>query len=223
MRIVNGSAVLSDERFLSAASILMDSHYNAYMGVTPAPENENPPAVPDVEPDHSDTDVLLSFCGMPSADLLDLLDRYDARACFFLTADEILASPDLTRRIAGSGCRIGVRCTAEPAAEYAEAAAYLFDAARAVPYMIAADTPELEDACRALAAQQALALLSADIDATGGVSSPAVITSQIEFSEGQISVRMRCGAETETVMRDVLLYLKQNQFGIRAPRETDAG
>lgn len=222
VRIVNGSAVLSDERFIYAASVLMDNNYNAYMGVTPAPEDgKQQPAAPEIEPDRSDTDVLLSFSGMPSGEFLDLLKRHSAQACFFLTADEILASPDLTRRIAGSGCRIGVLCTADPAAEYAEAAEYLFDAAREIPYMIAADTPELEESCRAFAAQQALAFLSADIDAADGVSSPAVITSQIEFSIDRVSVRMRCGAETETVMRDVLLYLKQNQFGIRALCETD--
>ena len=49
-----------------------------------------------------------------------------------------------------------------------------------------------------------------------------IVTSQIEFSIDRVSVRFSGGGSTEDILPDVLNYLRDNQFSVRAPRETDA-
>lgn len=228
LRITNGSAILSDSRFLSAASILMDSYYSAYMGSI-APEEkptvpDNPPSrPPDNEPDRHDTEVLLHFTGLPSNKLLDTLDSYKTPACFFLSAEDVRAAPDTVRRLAASGHSLGILCGAEPETDYAAAAALVFDAARFLPFLVAAADAGA-DACREMAAQNGLAFLDYDIDATqdSGVVGLAIVTSQLKFSKEQASIRFHCDENAEEMLPNVLYYLMRNHFSVRAARETDA-
>ena len=224
LRITNGSAILSDDRFLSAASILMDSYYNTYMGnISPSDKPPVPDNQPEEEPDRHDTEVLLSFTGLPSDKLLDTLDSHKTPACFFLSAEDVRSSPDTVRRLAASGHSVGVLCGDEPAADYAEASALMFDAARFLPFLVAAADAEA-DACREMAAQNGLAFLDYDIDAAqeSGSVGLALVTSQIEFSTELASVRFRCDENTEEMLPNVLRYLMLNHFSVRAARETDA-
>lgn len=229
VRITDGSAVIPDDRFASAASILMDIYYNTYMGVAPSPPPGQRPSVPDVtpddEPDRRDTEILLSFIGLPSDKLLNTLDAYSAPACFFLTADEIRSAPDTVRRIVGGAYGVGVLCGEQADAEYTAAAELLFDAARIHPLLIAAAPEADAELCRTTAADRGLFFLDYDIDAIqdgSGASSAAAVTSLIEFTTDHASVRFTSGGTTEHILSDVLRYLTQNHFSIRVPRETDA-
>ena len=226
VRIVDGSAVLSDEKFLSAASLLMESYYNAYMGLiaSPAPSPGPTPVRPDDEPNRRDTEVLLSFTSLPSKAILDTLEQYGTKACFLLSPEDIPLSPDTVRRIVASGHSLGILCGDDPSADYEAAASLLFDAARVTPLLVAS-VQEDDLTCREMAAQHALAFLDYDVDAVQngeGARSAAVVTSQIEFSQGLVSVRLTSGGTTEQILADILSYLNQNHFSIRAPRETDA-
>ncbi len=114
LRIRDGNAVLSDAEFLSAASSVMQSRYNAYMGI-------NPKLVPGRNADSpralvgqrgtggrpDDTSVYLSFQGLPTDGMLDELDRYGTKTCFFLSAQEIRESPDLVRKLIGHRAQYG--------------------------------------------------------------------------------------------------------------------
>ena len=219
-RITDGSAVLTDSLFLSAASILMEKHYNAYMGLPPVhepgtePENE--------ETDRHETDVMLSFVGLPSETLLASLGTNSAKVGFFLTPDEISSAPDTVRCLVAEGHTVGVCCGEVPADDYAAASELLFDAAHITPLMIAAADADLVPDCEAFAASAGLALLRADVDVAGGTVSALGITTHIEFSEKQSSVLFRNQETAEKLLPTVLQYLRQNQFNIRAPRETDA-
>ncbi len=225
LRLTNGSQYLTDDKFQSAASILMDSYYNAWFGQTastptpsPSPEpTETPP------PDRTDTEVLISFSGLPSHRILDTLKTRGVQACFLLTAEEVAAMPDMVRRIAAEGHVLGVLCGADARADYERTAALLFDAARILPLLVGSD--EAPEACREMAAQVGLAYLTCDIDAVQGgegAASYPIVTSQIEFSIDRVSVRFSGGGTTEDILPDVLFYLRENQFSVRAPRETDA-
>lgn len=228
LRLTNGTQYLSDERFRSAASILMDSYYSAWFGQT-SPQPDAPGTSPEPEPtetpppDRTDTEVLISFSGLPSARILDMLRTRGVQACFLLSKEEAAEAPDTVRRIAAEGHSLGVRCGEDALADYERTSALLYDAARILPLLVGSD--EAPDACREMADGAGLAYLSCDVDAVqggAGASSYPVVTSQIEFSTDRVSVRFSCGGTTEEVLPDVLYYLRENQFSVRAPRETDA-
>lgn len=226
LRLTNGAQFLTDDKFLSAASVLMDSYYSAWTGqtnptggVTPSPEPTESPA-----PDRADTEVLISFSGLPGSHrILDTLKVRGVKACFLLTAAEVADSPDMVRRMVAEGHSVGVLCGEDAAGDYEAAAELLWDAARVLPLLIGSD--EAPEACRAFAEEASLAFLESDIDAVqggAGAASFPVVTSQIEFSTDRVSVRFSGGGTTEDILPDVLNYLRDNQFSVRAPRETDA-
>ncbi len=226
LRLTSGSQVLTDERFQFVAQNLMDAYYSAWFGVAgpaaseplPSPEpTETPP------PDRTDTEVLVSFSGLPSHKIMDTLKTRGVPACFLLTAEEIAQAPDMVRRIAAEGHVLGVRCGEDALADYRAASEMLWDAARVLPLLVGSD--EAPEACREMAAGAGLAFLDCDIDAVQGgegASSYMVVTSQLEFSSGRASVRFSGGGTTEDILANVLTYLRDNQFSVRAPRETDA-
>ncbi len=204
----------------------MDSYYSAWTGAqttptptpTPSPEpTETPP------PDRTDTEVLVSFSGLPSHKILDTLKVRGVKACFLLTAEDTVEEPDKVRRIAAEGHRLGVLCGEDAQSDYERAAALLYDAARIQPLIVGSD--EAPEACRAMAAEAGLAYIACDIDAVcggEGVPSVPVVTSQLEFSTDRVSVRFSGGGTTEDILPGILSYLRENQFSVRAPRETDA-
>ena len=224
VRISDSSVVLGDKEFLSAASILMETYYNAYLGLStessPGPDSNNTTGQ---EPDRRNADVLLCFEGLPSETILEALAGHGAKACFLLTAEDIEASPDTVRQLVASDHSIGILCDDDPELSYQHAAALLFDAARITPLLAAAASDD-DTACRAMASSNNLAFLSCDVDvsqdSTKRLSAPAV-TSQISFWEDTVSIRLTCNETMEEILPDILQYLTQNRFGIRAVRETD--
>jgi hypothetical protein len=145
-RIKNAGGILSDESFLAAASSLMQTHYNTYMGlnespshgVTPSPSA--PASSPDETPEvnRSDTTVTLSFQGMPTDAMLERLSWHDVSACFFLTAQDMQAAPDTLRKLLGLGHGVGILCSQDVQKEYVEASSLLFEATLQKTVLIAA-------------------------------------------------------------------------------------
>ncbi len=226
LRLTNGTQYLTDDKFQSAASNLMDAYYSAWFGTqaTPAPMPEPSPEPTETPPpDRTDTEVLISFSGLPSHRILDTLKVRGVQACFLLTAEDVAEAPDMVRRIAADGHRLGALCGEDALRDYAETASLLYDAARVLPLIVGSD--EAPDACREMAAQEGLAWLICDIDAVcggEGAASAPIVTAQIEFSINRVSVRFSGGGTTEDILPQVLNYLRENQFSVRAPRETDA-
>ena len=227
-RLTNGTQYLTDDKFQSAASTLMDSYYSAWMGVqtTPEPSSSPEPSPEPTEtppPDRTDTEVLVSFSGLPSHKILDTLKVRGVKACFLLTAGDVAQAPDMVRRIAAEGHRLGVLCGEDARGDYERAAALLYDAARVQALIVSSD--EAPEACRAMAAEAGLAFLACDVDAVcggAGAASEPVVTSELEFSTDRVSVRFSGGGTTEDILPGILSYLRENQFSVRSPRETDA-
>jgi hypothetical protein len=147
VRITSGG-MLSDDDFFKAAAPLMETRMNQYLGTQETPDvqpTEAPtatPAPPTPTPtpaaDRSEVRVHLCFVGLgeETASILESLDG--TPACFFATAEEIYAYGDLTRRILGSGCTLGVFLREDPEAEYARFRTALRDVAMTVSYLGAA-------------------------------------------------------------------------------------
>ncbi len=137
IRFTNGSQVYDDSLFIEKAEILISNRVSQYLSpagpepsvtpVTPvqpaAPEPAHEPGnaasnEPDGEPEEETPDpatVYLAVLGLSGADeALDALSARGQSAVFFLTAGEISANGALVRRIAASGCPIGL-CVPEGA------------------------------------------------------------------------------------------------------------
>jgi hypothetical protein len=94
--------------------------------------------------DRSDVSVRLCFLGLgeQSAAILEALEGKPA--CFFATAAQLYARPDLARRILGSGSALGFLAGEDPEAEYAEFSRALRDVAMTASFLGAAITEEGE-------------------------------------------------------------------------------
>ena len=224
VRIKDGRVALTDSQFLSAAAQLMESRYRAYQAGTVTPTPEVSPGMDDNElPSREGTAVYLSFQGLPSGDLLDTLERYEVTSCFFLTAEEIRSAPDTVRAILSGGHRIGIFCGEDATADYAQASALLYEAAREKTLLVTAD-PGADGACRTLAETEALVFWSYNIDGVRegeGVTDPAHLTSYIDVGQTRVDVRLACGDNTDRILPPLLVYLIQNHFDLRQVREIE--
>ena len=167
-RITDGGAALSDALFLRAAQPLMASRYAEYTGSSlPTGGNEG-----DVS--SAESVVFLSFRGLPSMEALDTLDAYGVKAAFFLSAREIETSPDVVRRLAGSGHNVGALCSADPAGDFTAFSDALWSAAHMTSVLAASSSREYDAACSAWCDENGLVFCGYTVD---GVRSGAGISS----------------------------------------------
>ncbi len=135
-RVKNGTEILADDMFLSAASYFMRDKYSEYLNSINGAQD---PAVP--ENDINDAQrVYLAVLGLPDEKQLNTLQKAGGHGCFFLTEDEILSNPDLVRRISGSGHNIGLYCEAVSSSECDTAVSALFSVAQIRPVAISFST-----------------------------------------------------------------------------------
>jgi hypothetical protein len=227
VRIKDSSVVLSDSYFMSAASSLMESRYNAYKGITPTPTT-SVPVTQDPDPDgedesHQNTTVFLSFQGVPGSRILDSLRGYGVDACFFLTPDEIRENQNTVREIVGSGLSIGILCGVDAMADYELGSSLIFEIAFENTILVSAEH-EYASSCREMASQNSLVFWSYDIDGVkggAGVSNASYITSLVEPRESRADIRLYCCENTENTLPAILGYLISNDYNLQAPRETD--
>ena len=157
-RITDGSQALSDSMFISAARPLMATRYREYTGSTVEPGTDSGNVM------DADSVIFLSFQGAPSAETLNVLDSYGVKATFFVTADDILASPNLIRRAIGQGHNIGALCSVDPGEEYSEFLDALWQCAHFVTVLVAAGSAEYDASCRDWADEHGLVFCGYNID-----------------------------------------------------------
>ncbi len=119
VRIKTPNAPLTDERFVEAASALMQTRMKDFIQAnTPAAEKPTPPDLPQVpddpepvEPPTNRVRVYLAFrcdSGEGLESILNSLDRHQVRGLFLFTPEQLLARDDLVRRVVGQGHTIGI-------------------------------------------------------------------------------------------------------------------
>jgi hypothetical protein len=218
-RIRDGNAILSDSQFLSAASSLMETRYNAYTGSAPAPAVTGPSSGSGSGGESEGCDLYLSFQGMPSVELLDALRAYNVSTCFFVTADDVREAPDTVRRIVGEGHGIGVLCTGDPKASYDETAALIFEAARVNTVLIASASQNLDEQCAETAEADGLVFWRYTIDGVkggAGISYASFVTAYLPYYTERADVRIQCCDATDGRIASVLAYMVKNNFNFRS-------
>jgi hypothetical protein len=219
VRLKTSGNTFTDEQFLRAANMLMKSRREAYTG----DGGMQTPETSETPPSHEGTVDQLSFIGLPTSTIVSALRRYDVTACFFLTADDVRRSPELVRRLAGDGHSFGVLCQEDTLSEYEETSALIFEASHMRTILVTALGVLSED-CMLDAKSAGLVYWSYSID---GMSSDGVTASYdslielIEARDRSSSFFLSCDENTDIFIAQLLNYLSEAQYEVRAPRETD--
>lgn len=218
IRIKNGGEVLTDSQFLNAASSLMRTRYNEYFGTTsPATPTPSQPVTSSTESEVASAS--LSFIGLPSEKLLDSLDSYAAKVCFFVTASEVAASPDVIRRICGSGHSIGIYCSSSPEQECFLTADLIFEAAQIRPTLIYSSASISENA-KAYAGSNGYAYFDPAIEIFSTAKHSSDITSKLEDIVGYTSIIITITENTDSIVPFVLQYASSHHITLLPLRET---
>jgi len=218
LRIKNGGEVLTDSQFLEAATSLMRSRYNEYYGnvdpVSPLPSQ--------TQPSDSETDTAsasLSFIGLPSDKMLESMDAYAVKVCFFVTAAEATASPDTIRRIYGSGHSIGIYCSSSPESECTEAADVIFEAAQTRPILLTSPTA-ISKSCSTYADANGYAYFQPATVLPISTKSAADVKSKLNDIKGYTSFVVSVTDYTEDYLPSVLQFLATKHITVIPLRET---
>lgn len=220
LRIRDSSAVLSDNTFAQAVEPQLRQIYRAHQPAEPT-VTPSPSPSPEQSIDHDGTELMLSFVGLPGDEYFRILDNYGMRACFFLSAEDVRSDPDTVRRIDSEGHSIGILCGADPAADYAECSALIFEAARIHPILVTADSENAE-ACRAMAEDMGLAYCRRGMDSVHAPEdnfSPYVVTSALDASEYGTSLFISCADGMEEGARVIVNFLYLNGYNVFPPSE----
>lgn len=221
-RIKDGSARLTDSQFLAAASSLMQDRYNAYVRGSSSTELPIEPGSTESHAINEGARVYLSFQGLPSENILKLLLNDQVTACFFLTADDIKANPDIVRRIVGEGHSVGALCSSDPELEYKHIKELLFEAVKLETVLIASSAGNWDSICSEVAEEQGLVFCDYDINgvqAGQGISYSSLITAFLDYYWDRADVRIQCSDATDRCMDSVISYMQTGGLKVKAPSE----
>ena len=231
LRVVNGAEYLTDEEFQQAAQSFMRTYYERYNAERPTPEptpEPTPGPTPTPEPDHAGELLRLAFTGLPQTTLLDALARHGLRSVFYLTPEELRSDPALARRLCGEGHSVGIRCGADPEADWTEGRALLFDAARSVALLVCAgESPEeeTEAALEALCRTHGAVRYRPDyvLEAEEAGAYPVfLITGWLGDAETlSPSLLLPASAMGGAALEQVLRYVEEQKYTLSRPREID--
>lgn len=115
VRVKNKDVILSDAKFIDAASNLIDRRYQSYLQSLPPAEGDGTtsivPGIDEKEPSVKENSVFLAFLGDDPKEIervLDVLVRNREYGLFFVRPELIAQEDDLIREIMGTGHGVGL-------------------------------------------------------------------------------------------------------------------
>lgn len=220
-RITDGSQVLGDELFLSAATNQMKNRYNAYQeSLTPPPPTTTNTPEPEDE-DHGDTTVYFTFTGIPSNFLLNLLKNYAITATFFLDSKDITSDPETVRRIVGEGHQLGIYCPDGTLQSFQTTAELLFEASHVKTVLVTAG----EATSQAFRTEcDAAGLVPCEYDINGlkggvGLTNTGGVTGRLNSATGDVVTMLTLTEENDSIIRSIVYYVYTNSFDFGTVRE----
>lgn len=217
LRLKNGAEQLTDSLFLDAATTSMRNRYNAYYGnvepVKPSP-TQTLPSAPTTA-----VSVSLCFVGLPNNKILDSLDNYSVKVCFFVTADEVVASPDIIRRICGSGHSIGIYCKTSPESECPATEDIIFEAAQVRTTLITSPSA-ISKSSLDYADSNGYAYYTPVIEMPDNTKYSTVITAKLDGINRYTSLSIPITENTENYLPYVLQYVATKHITVLPLLET---
>ena len=225
-RITDDRAVFNGPTLVGYNATLIRNMYNAFfrprppvgpggnvIDDPPPPEEEEPPTT------FENVTIYLSFVDLKNGDLERVLNIFDAdvlpnyRAAFFVTARDIIQSPDLIRRIHGSGHTIGIWLEYGTLYEYNQVSRLLFEAAKVRTILVSA--LETNTTARLMANRAELIFW----DATFCFVPPpenADILETSETSEASGTLETPGLVEIPEITEEAIIYTLPTEDGVRA-------
>lgn len=221
LRLKDSRVVLSDSEFVKPAANLLKQYYNQYNKNNQEDDSTAAPT-PNGNTVTRRVDILLSFSGLPGEGALELLERYGIKSCFFLSCEDVLSDPDLVRRLACEGHRIGVMWQGDDSLAL-ETAEFIYEVARVRASLISSPAADKEQ-CSLFAQENGFIYfspLTEALYAREDEKNPYMVTSAIELSKdsGGVSILLGCQDWMTNTLEIVLNYLNINKFDIFSPSE----
>ena len=216
--------VLSDSIFTSAAESAMRSRLSRYEEsvATPTPTATATPTPTPTPMYYGDVSVFVAITGLDAEitpGLLDTLASYDARACFFLTAADMDAAPDIVRRIMGEGHTVGLLAEGEDEAGAWSAASRALLRHAVSRTLLAASL----DGDGAAAEDMGLRLCfdsEADVLEADGAYGYAEASAKLLAATDTETVIIRTDEESPVALESVLELIRLGGFDVRVMLET---
>jgi hypothetical protein len=236
LRIRSSSAAYNDKTFAGVYKRQMQTAYNDYFSsasptptaVTPPPPGSSDIPSPGVtpEPTYEDVTVYLSFFGLSDGGIggtLDILSAAGLRACFFVSAEELAAVPDLIRRIYGDGHTIGVRLETGTYAEYQTASALLFEAVKLRTSLVSSGDDARETALAAAEQHGLIYRLASRVYDGAEASAPPDPADVLPTARSaRFDARFAYSGDTPSALSGLLSYLREKKYNIERIVETTA-
>jgi len=242
IRIIS-NAVFNDKTFVGINDTALLSSYNEYYAPPPppppptaTPSTPSPSSSPGVSvspspsetpsPTYRNVTVYLSFFNTGAGYAERVLNTLNAPAatgcpsCFFVSADEIAANPELIRIISGSGHTVGIWLENGTYREYLEASALLFEAAKAKTVIISSG--EKAASAAAMARLHELIFIEASRDFSADEDfSEITVTSELPTTSGErVSLLFSCTEELSQILPAILAYLNEKEYSVAKITET---
>jgi len=221
-RVTDGSEVLGDALFLNAATNLMRTRYTAYQqsiaSPTPTPAPTEPPGP------QGKANIYLTFLGLPTSYLLNLLKNYGFTATFFLTSADITDDPATVRRIVGDGHNVGIYCPDATLWEVPWTSELLFEAAHVKTVLVTAGSGTgqtfVQD-CRGSGLVPCEYDINGVVGQNGQPVNNAYIINRLNNSRGNRVLMLALTQTNDTAVRAVITHLYNNaeNFGLTTVRE----
>lgn len=225
LRIKNSNYTLSEDDIARLGAIKMQSMLNEYLAshYKPSPTPSSVPVTPtpssnDDPPRYANVYICIKGIDEDTASILNSLDYYNYRACFFVTSDEIRQNPDLIRRIAGSGNSIGIICSQNIKEDYLKASALLREAANQKTIMIALSC---ENSSELSSTAQALGLIvwcDSNINVYGEGASSVTVKNKIASASGRLDLAF--SSESASLFRYALGEIYSEEYTVKPINET---
>lgn len=212
-RITDGSEVLGDSLFLSAATNLMRTRYNAYQQSIAATPTPTPNGAGQNQGQRRST-IYLTFLGLPTSYLLNLLKNYGYTGTFFLSAADIADSPETVRRIVGEGHNVGIYCQNAALWEVDQTSELLFEAAHVKTVLVTAGTgasQAFSQECQ----QEGFVECRYDINGISGkngvgITSAAGVIHHLNDVKGDNVFMLALTQSNDTAVRSIITHLYSN-------------
>lgn len=223
VRFLVGQNYFDNAKFISINKSIMQTYYDAYIGDSTQPSAS--PTAPTSQT-FEDVTVFLSFYNLTPKNfeaLLNTLDYYPFKCCFFVAADEIASNADLLRRAAGSGHTIGIWLKDGTYDEYQKASSLLFEAAKIRTVLISAGG-DAAKAAEAAAESKGLVFWKPSKSYAGSEKlTVANLTGQLSaLDSGRISVNISCTNKMASLTGALFGYLSEKKYVVRRLTEMTA-
>ena len=214
-RITSGSASYSNSAFVSVYTPQIQAFIDS-MTTPDTPTADPDPEKKPEEKDYSDVTLFFGFSGIHDGGckaVLDVLEDYGIRACFFVSKEDILEAADDIRHIYGSGHSIGIFLESGSHEEYSSASGLLFEAAM-ITALNVTSSPDTEKAARNTANRNGLVFRSADSVCESGFTAASAESVLSTSSGNRQLVLFDCYDGAANELRSLLRYVLDAKYSV---------